>query len=95
MPGPHWKFSKRTLRGYPATMTAQWCSQGPSGSTKADADAKSVTKEAVYMLAFRCLVLLTQANEWLRLLCGVRIGTYCPWNVLRVTSMGYARGLAR
>ena len=52
----------RTLRGYPATMTAQWCSQGPSGSTKADADAKSVTKEAVYMLAFRCLVLLTQVE---------------------------------
>ena len=52
----------RTLRVYPATMTAQWCSQGPSGSTKADADAKSVTKEAVYMLAFRCLVLFTQVE---------------------------------
>ena len=52
----------RTLRGYPATITAQWCSQGPSGRTKADADAKSVTNEAVYMLAFRCLVLLTQGE---------------------------------
>ena len=52
----------RTLRGYPATITAQWCSQGPSGSTKADADAKSVTKEAVYMLAFRCVVRLAQVE---------------------------------
>jgi len=43
-------------------MTAQWCSQGPSGSTKADAEAKRLMKEAVYMLAFRCLVLLTQAE---------------------------------
>ena len=51
----------RTPRGDPATITAQWCSQGPSGSTKADADAKSVTKEAVYMLAFRCLVLLRRS----------------------------------
>ena len=59
---PHWKFSMRTLRGYPATMTAQWCSQGPSGSTKADAEAKRLTKEAVYMILFRCLVLLTQAE---------------------------------
>jgi hypothetical protein len=52
----------RTPRGDPATMTAQWCSQGPSGSTKADADAKRVMKEAVYMLAFRCLVLLTRVE---------------------------------
>jgi hypothetical protein len=52
----------RTLRGYPATMTAQWCSHGPSGSTMADAEAKSVTKEAVYMLAFRCLVLLARVE---------------------------------
>ena len=52
----------RTLRGYPATITAQWCSQGPSGSTKADAEAKSVMKEAVYMILFRCLVLLTQVE---------------------------------
>jgi len=52
----------RTPRSYPATMTAQWCSQGPSGSTKADAEAKRLTKEAVYMLAFRCLVLLTRVE---------------------------------
>ena len=44
-------------------MTAQWCSHGPSGSTKADAEAKRLTKEAVYnMILFRCLVLLTQAE---------------------------------
>ena len=56
------EISMRTLRGYPATMTAQWCSQGPSGSTKADAEAKRLTKEAVYMILFRCLVLSTQAE---------------------------------
>ena len=59
----------RTLRGYPATMTAQWCSQGPSGITKADADAKSVMKEAVYMILFRCFVLLTQAEGMAARLC--------------------------
>ena len=83
MPGPHWKFSKRTLRGYPATMTAQWCSQGPSGSTMADAEAKRVMKEAVYMILFRCFVLLTQAEGMAALCCAAfsrhwaSLGTCC------------------
>ena len=54
---------------------------GPSGSTKADAEAKRLMKEAVYMVAFRCLVLLTQVERALLVLVRRSTGLMRPENV--------------